>query len=56
MFEDDAGVVAGMMEYLQMVPRQAKYFNVELDAEGSSNPADGAAAAKGWVIIRCRLL
>jgi deazaflavin-dependent oxidoreductase (nitroreductase family) len=53
--EDEEGVAAGLMTYLQQVPNLAKYFEVSLNADGQPNRADVSKAAQNRVIIRMKL-
>jgi deazaflavin-dependent oxidoreductase (nitroreductase family) len=53
--EDEGGVAAGLMTYLQQVPDLAKYFEVSLDADGQPNTRDVAKAAQSRVMIRMKL-
>jgi len=50
--EDDEGVAANLMTYLQQVPHYAEYFHVALDADGQPNAEDVARAAQDRVMIR----
>jgi deazaflavin-dependent oxidoreductase (nitroreductase family) len=53
--EDDARVAELLAAYLKPVAKQAKYFDVALDADGNPIATDVAAAAKERVIIRVSL-
>lgn len=50
--EDDDGVAAGLLEYLQHVPHVAKYMHVSLDGSASPKRDEVAAAARDRVIVK----
>ena len=52
--EDDAGVAAALLTFLQAVPSWAKYYQVKLGADGQPDAADVAQAAKTRVVVRAR--
>ncbi len=54
--EDDEGVAAGLMAYLQQIPHLSKYFGVKLDADGQPNSANVATSAQDKVIVRSKLV
>jgi len=53
--EDEQGVAEYLTAYLKKVGKQAKYFEVALDADGNPVAADVAEVAKVRVIIKISL-
>jgi len=53
--EDKKAVAAGLLAYLQMSPKYAKYFQVTLDSSGQPNPEEVDRAAQNRVMIRVKL-
>ena len=54
--EDKKVVAAGLLAYLQMSPKYAKYFQVTLDSSGQPNPEEVAQAAQNRIMIRVKLV
>lgn len=54
-FEDQQSVTQGMYEFLSQTPQMAKYFKVELNQNGESDPAGIAANVNGKVFIKTRM-
>ena len=52
--EDEAGVRASLMSYLQAFPAQARYFKVAIDSHGHPEVADVNRVARERVIVRVR--
>jgi deazaflavin-dependent oxidoreductase (nitroreductase family) len=52
--EDDEGVSAALMAYLQNAPGSAKFFQVGLDSDGRPEARDILRAARDRVMIRIR--
>jgi hypothetical protein len=50
-FESFEEVTAGLTEYFKVSPRSARYFNLELNADGSVPEADLERIAKERVVI-----
>jgi deazaflavin-dependent oxidoreductase (nitroreductase family) len=48
-------VATGLMNYLRLVPRQARYFGVGLDGDGLPIQKDVKAAARERVVVSIRL-
>jgi deazaflavin-dependent oxidoreductase (nitroreductase family) len=53
--EDDAGVAAGLGQFLQLAPAWAKAFHVKLAADGKPLASDVTEAARTRVVVRTRL-
>lgn len=53
--DDQAEKVAHIRRLLQLVPRDARYYRVALDAKGMPDPADLEQAAREHVVILVRL-
>jgi len=53
--EDKKAIAAGLLAYLQMSPKYAKYFQVTLDPSGQPNPEEVDRAAQNRVIVRVKL-
>jgi deazaflavin-dependent oxidoreductase (nitroreductase family) len=51
-FEDAAEVAALLAVYLRHKPAYARYFGVQLDAQGQPDSEDVAQAAQGRVMVR----
>jgi deazaflavin-dependent oxidoreductase (nitroreductase family) len=54
--EDEAGVSQALGAYLRQWPGVAKYFGVQLEADGQPNMQDVVEAAKTRVVIKTRLM
>ena len=54
-FESDAEVGDGLRAYFKAAPQVARYFQVQLDADGLPLPEDLARAAQSRVVIRIDL-
>lgn len=52
---DEKAVAKHLQNYLQQVPKHAKYFGVALNSDGNPNPEDISRAAKDRVGIRIQL-
>jgi len=55
-YEDQAQVAQGTLEFIQKNPKYAKYFQVRLDENDAPNPEDAHKNAQGKVLIKTRLL
>jgi hypothetical protein len=53
--DDQAEKAARIRRFLQLVPRDARYYRVALDASGMPDPADLERAAQEHIIILVRL-
>ncbi len=53
--EDKKIVAAGLLAYLQMSPKNAKYFQVSLNPNGQPTPKEVDGAAENRVMIRVKL-
>lgn len=53
--EDDQGIVASLLAYLQMAPQFAKYLHVSLDSSGKPHCEELTRAARDRVVVRFKL-
>ena len=54
-FESDSEVADGLRTYFKAAPQVARYYQVQLDADGQPVPEDLARAAQSRVVIRIDL-
>lgn len=54
--DDQAEKVIRIRRLLELLPRDARYYPVTLDAEGKPDPAELASAAREHVVVLVRLL
>jgi len=50
--DDDQSVAQSFVQYLRIAPQNAKYFDVDLDADGHPLPSDVARAVQSRVVVR----
>jgi deazaflavin-dependent oxidoreductase (nitroreductase family) len=53
--EREQAIAAGLLAYLQQVPRLARYYGVTLDPDGQPNVEDVERVAQDKVIVRLRV-
>ena len=54
-YEGQHEVAQGMLDFIKVAPKYAKYFQVALDENGAPNRDDAQKSAQGKVLIKTRL-